>query len=473
MPITPEITVGAPDELGLRNVQIGGKTLGRAWSERELRRILDRAGVEPGHAIHWFGGGPTVWPDGGGWRRRTIGGLMFVGFLATTYPLFRIGVSDSADALTYGGRIAGFTVLVASMVELAAAGACVDYYAKRRWPYSGVLVFAGVVIALLSGVGLLLLQIGERFTGYSLIGISLTVGSSMALVELVKARAWKGLRNPRRIAIGAVVSTLLAVTNLAYSQIYVPYVKSPLVESGAEFREANQEKTGRPLYVTVHMYVKNAGEVPVYVLDSKYWIHGVPASSRPDGGVAKEELIYDGDFVVPVGRVLNPGEEVAQDTVVEVDAPESKKYEAIRAQTEVYVIRKDRMKLPPEYASSAAQGNHLKRLAKVENIPENATYVLQSDISNSSEILNVARGRQRITILRISSGQWPRVVVEISPPHDRIDFDPTHPIATALANERSRNRYGLSSVRGSTAETPYQELLEKARAVQKQAEPPK
>ncbi|MFJ8012608.1 hypothetical protein [Streptomyces sp. NPDC096339] len=470
---TPEVTVGAPDGLGLRKVQIAGKTVGKAWSPRELRKYLDRAGVEPGHDIHWFGGDSTVWPDGRGWRRRTIGCLMFAGLLATSCPLFWIGISDSGDALTYGGRIAGFTVLVASVVEVFAAVACVDYWGKRRWRYSGVVVLAGVVIAFLCGVTLLLLQIGERSTRYRLIGMALTLASSLALVELAKARAWKGLRNPTKIAIGAVVSTILAGANLAYSQIYVPYVKTPLVESGAEFRESNLEKREGPLYVTVHLYVKNAGEVPVYVLDSQYWIHGVPASSRSDVKVEKDDLIYDGAFVKPVGRVLNPGEEIAQDSVVEIDDPESRKFEAIRAQTEVYVIRKDRMKMSSEYERSGVGGRALEEVAKKEDIPAGTKYMYRSDISNSSEILNVTRGRLRITVFRVSMGRWSNIVVDVSPPGDRVKFDPLHPLGDLLQSEKLRARYGLSAVRGSTTEMPYRELLEKARAVQKTAEPPK
>lgn len=467
---TRVVTVGAPDDIGLRKVEVDGVAVGRAWSPWELGRILKRAGVEvrPGD-IRWGGEGSTDWPDKGGWRRRTIGALMFLGLLATACPLFRIGISDSGDALTYGGRIAGVTILAVSLVEVLAAALCVDYWGKRRWRYSGVVVLAGVVIALLCGIAVLLLQIGERFTGYTVIGIALTVGSLAALAVLVKARAWNGLRNPKQIAIGAIVSSLLAGANLAYSQIYLPYVKTPLVQSGAEFKESSlerKEKKEGPLYVTVRMYVKNGGDVPVYVLDSKYWIHGVPASNKLDAKAAKDELIYDGDFVVPVGRVLNPGEQIVQDVVVELGNPGTRPYEAFRAQTEVYVVRKDRMKIPPEYERSGAGGRELQELAKKEKIPPNSKYMHQSGISNSSEILNVTRGRQRISVFRVGSDYWPRVVVVVSPPEERIEFDPKYP----LANEKAKDRYGLSAVRGDTAQIPYAELLEKARSGQKPAD---
>ncbi|WP_371614353.1 hypothetical protein [Streptomyces sp. NBC_00454] len=458
---TPEVTVGAPDDLGLRKVVIDGHRAGKARSAGELRRILERAGVSVGHHdIQWLGGDCGVWPDRAV-RRLTIGLLMVFGFLATACPLFHIGMSDSGDALTYGGRIAGVTVLAAAVVELAAAGAAVDYWGRRRWRYSGVAILGGVAIALLCGICLLLLQIGERFTGYTLVGIALCVWSSVALVGLVRLRAWKGLRNPKTIAIGVIISTLLAGANLAYSQIYLPYVRTPLIQSGAEFKESSLQKGAAQMYVTVHLYVKNEGQVPVYILDSMYWIDGGPANSKSDAKTAAFELIYHGAFVTPVGSVLNPGEEIAQDVVVEVKDPEQRKFEAIRAQTEVYVIRKDRMKMPAAYERS---GTCCKKLdedhKKEKGYPPGTDYRYRSDIENSSEILNVTRGRQQITVFRVDRGERPHVVVEVSPPGEQIEFDPVNP----LANEEAKSRYGLSPVRGSTVEMPYMELLEKARS---------
>ncbi|MGW7188093.1 hypothetical protein [Streptomyces sp. NPDC054838] len=384
---------------------------------------------------------------------------MVLGLLVTACPLFRIGLSDSGDALTYGGRIAGFTVLVAALVELIAAAAAVDYWRKRRWRYSGVAVLAGVLIALLCSISFLFLQIGESFTGYTLIGAVLAVWSSVALFRLIKCRAWQGLHNPKKIAIGVVVSTLLAGTNLAYTQLYVPYVMPPVIQSGAEFKESILAKGGAQMYVTVHLYVKNAGQVPVYILDSIYWIHGGPASRVSDVKAARDDLIYDGAFVSPVGRVLNPGEEVAQDAVVEINNPQTRDYEAIKAQTDVYVIRKDRMTMPSDYERSKVVGARISSEAGGGDPPD-AEYRYRSEISNSSEILNLTRRRQRISVWRVNTGEWPAIVVDVSPPGDRIAFDPIRP----LKNQKVIDRYGLTRVRGSTAQMPYAELLEKARS---------
>ncbi|MFE6836377.1 hypothetical protein ACFVFI_16310 [Streptomyces sp. NPDC057705] len=459
------VTVGAPDDLGLRKVLIDGRSVGRVWSEEELKKLLTREGVEDGHPIRFLGEDGTCWPDHA-WSRRAIGGIVVFGLLVTACLLFPVGIADSGDALTYGGRIAGFTILVVAGVEVIAAAAAVDFWELRLWRYSGVVVLIGVVITFLCSTSVVLLQIGERFTGYTLIAIGLLVWSSAVLVELAKCRAWKGLSIPKKITIGVIGSALVAVANLAYAQIYVPYVTTPLILSGAEFKEANQEKAGASMYVTAHLYVKNAGQVPVYVLGSIYWIHGGPASGPPEVKATDYKLIYDGEFVTPVGQVLNPGEEVAQDVVVEIKDPEKRGYEAIRAQTEVYVIRKDRMTMATDFKRANLEKPSFGVRCE-QGDPPGAKSRYWTNISNSTEMLNVTRGRQRITVWRVDSGDWPRVDVHVSPPGQRISFVPNLP----LQNREATERYGLSQVRGATAQTPYRELLEKARSTEKGESP--
>ncbi|MFF3088379.1 hypothetical protein ACFVRB_25550 [Streptomyces nojiriensis] len=461
---TREVTVGAPDDLGLREVLIDGRSVGGVWSDRELKRLLSREGVADGDPVQWLGGDATVWPDRA-WMRRTTGFFVFLGLFAASCLLFHIGITDSGNALTYGGRVAGFTILVVAAVELIAAAAAVDFWETRRWRYSGVAVLLGVVIALLCGISVLLLQIGERFTAYTVIGIAIVVWSSITLFELAKCRAGKGLRIPKNIAIGVIISTLLAGANLAYSQIYVPYVTTPLIQTGADFKESNMDRGAAKLYVTVHLYVRNAGQVPVYVLGSTYWIRGESAKSNVDEG-PRPEVIYDGEFVKPDGHVLNPGEEVAQDAVIEVTDPDHRKYEAITAQSEVYVIRKDRMKMTGNYEQARVEGKSLRDSLK-EGDPPNPQYKFRTRISNSSEILNVTRGPQCVTVWRLG-GKAPLVLVDVSPPDKRFRFDPEKP----PLDQRAIERYGLSQVRGSMAQTPYPELLEKAGAIEKGVTPP-
>ncbi|MFI5984625.1 hypothetical protein ACIBEA_27585 [Streptomyces sp. NPDC051555] len=455
---TPEVTVGPPDDLGWRKVTIDHKPAGKVRSPGELQRFLRHGGLEFGQPVHWIGGDSTVWPDRAV-QRRTVGSLMFIGFLLTACLLIRVGWTDGGNALTFGERLAGYTVLTAGLVELIAAVATLDYWHKRRRHYSGVAVLAGVAIVFIASSSLLLLQIGEGFSGWTTIGICFLAGSVVAGIELIRSRVWKGFPNPRSVAIGAIIPTLLAGVNLAYSQVYVPYVTTPLIVSGAEFKEASMDSARAAMEATLHVYVKNDGNIPVYVLGSIYWIRGGPANNLSKS-VFSYTSIYDGEFVIPAGRELNPGEEISQDVVVEIKDPEKANYEVIGAQTEVYVIRRDRMTLPPEYGKHRVEVKEFKKEGeRAAAVPDDAEYVNDSRISNSSEILNITRGRQRITSWRIP-GNLARVDVAITPPGDTIVFDPQR----LDFSKRILDRYGFSEVRGSTDWTPYKGLLEKARS---------
>ncbi|MFD5423077.1 hypothetical protein ACFWJT_34305 [Streptomyces sp. NPDC127069] len=459
----PDVTVGPPDDLGWRKVSINGKCAGKVRSPGELRKLLQQAGLMPGHPVHWLGGDSLSWPDRTA-QRRIIGSLMFIGFLLTAGLLLRIGWMDSQRALTFGERLAGYSILAAGLVELIAAGATLDYWHQRKRSYSGPFVLAGVAIVFLCSSSLLFLQIGERFTGWTVIAISFLAGSIVAGIELIRSRAWKGLRNPRRIAIGAIVPTLIAGINLAYTQLYVPTVTAPLIMSGAEFREASLDSTRSVLRVTVHAYVKNNGSVPVYILGSIYWVHGGPANDITQTRDPSFKLIYDGEFVTPVGRELDPGEEISQDSVVDIKDPDKLNYETLRAQTEVYAIRRDRMTLPAAYGQSRNPVEVLKREGKWNpKEPKDAKYRDESRISNSSEILNIARGKQYIRVWKVSFGNWSRIDVSISPPGNRITLDShnTH------YRQHLIDRYGLSLARGSMDQTPFKTLLEKARSPEK------
>ncbi|MFI8237468.1 Yip1 family protein [Streptomyces sp. NPDC085866] len=452
---TPVVTVGAPDDLGLRKVMIGGRTVDRVRCPRELQRLLRRVGLASGYDIEWLGVDGTVWPDRP-WRRRTIGALMAVGLVAADCVLIRIGVVDSTNSLTYAGRITGAIFIFLALVELVAAFATLDYWRKRKMKYSGAVILFGVLVALSVGLLLLAVQVhGRVVNGRLLLWVALVFWSSWALWILVRGQAWKGIRNPRRIAIGATASALLAIANLTYSQVYVPYTTDPLVQSGAEFETPSMNREGTVMYLPVHLYVKNSGKISVYILGSIFWIHGRDERATYD-------LINSGDFVTPLGRALNPGEEVAQDAVVEIKNPEKSKYDAVRVQTEVYVIRRDRVRMGAGYDRSGEHAWRLKEQHKDKDPqgPDGEYLRYQSDISNSDEILNLTRGRQRVTLWRVDDREKPAIYVNVAPPGERKGFD-SYDIH---ANQDAVDRYGLEDVRGSMAQTPFTELLGRAQA---------
>ncbi|MGW2681219.1 hypothetical protein [Streptomyces sp. NPDC001436] len=456
---TPVVAVGGPDALGWRKVTIDDKPVGKVRSPRGLQKLLRRSGIPFEHDIHWHCGDCDVWPDPA-WRRRVHGLLMAIGLLATAYVFIRIGVSDTFTALTYPGRITGFIFLLMAVTEVLAAAATLDYWRKREIRYSGTVILIGAAASLSASAVLLFIQIrGGRYTPWLLLWCALVPWSLWTLSVLIHGRAWKGLPNPRRIAIGVVISTLLAFANLAYTHVYVPATTAPLIEITEVFGTPTLDEKQAKLFVPFHLQVKNSGQIPVYVLGSIYWVRGQPVSAKP-ADARKQRVIGSDEFIQPSGRPLNPGEDWAEDEVAVIDRPVEAPYETLKIETETWVARKDRMAITGNYVYHRKYSPTLQKEKKDQDPPgPNPPYYRYQDIvANSNEILNLTRGRQRITLWHTTDTSNPFLYVDLGPPGERKPFVPNNP-TQELENSR---RYGLTKVRGSMTQKPFAELMEKA-----------
>ncbi|MEU6867262.1 hypothetical protein ABZ924_29120 [Streptomyces sp. NPDC046876] len=461
-----KVTVSRPDRLGWRRVTIDGHPAGKARSHGELKAILRHANLPTELQIEWQGGGKHHWPDCSG-ARRVASALMAATLGATAYLLIKIGAKDMLGALTYAGRITGITLLVVALLEIVAAGAAVDYWHMRKVPFSGMAVLIGASISIALSSVLIFVQVwGWSYTDYLKYWILLLLFSLATLGIMIRERAWRAIKNPKRIVVGTVASALLAITNVTYTQIYVPYATSPVVQSLASFGKPTVDEKKTQMYLPVHLSVRNAGQIPVYVLGSIYWVHGGRADSPLN------ILIQDAEFIRPPGRPLNPGEEFSDDELIEIKRTDWNRYEAVDVRTELYVIRMDRVIIGGDYEFSGRSLAKLKKEHK-ENDPRGPAddYLrYQTGISNSNEILNVTRGPQRLTLWYTHRKDWPYLHVDVAPPGERIAFDPCKPDA----NKDAIKRYGLERVRGSIVEKPFTELLEAAKAeADVSSEPPK
>ncbi|MFJ8165322.1 hypothetical protein ACIRBY_30980 [Streptomyces sp. NPDC096136] len=459
---TPVVAVGAPDAFGWRKVTIDDRPAGRVRSAKGLQRLLHRSGIPFAHDIRWHGGDGTAWPDHP-CRRRVHGLLMATGLLATAYVFVRIGMSDTFTALTYLGRMTGFIFLLMAVTEVVAAAATFDYWGKREIRYSGTVILIGAAASLSASAVLLFIQLhGGRYTHWLLLWCALVPWSLWTLSVLIHGRAWKGLPNPRRIAIGVVISTLLAFANLAYTHVYVPSTTAPLIEITTAFGTPSLNEERTKLFVPFHFQVKNSGQIPVYVLGSIYWVYGKPVSAKPEDS-ARRRVIRSDEFIQPSGRPLNPGEDWAQDEVAVIDRPAETPFETIRIETEAWVARKDRMAINNDYVTLRKQSSTLRKEKKDQSPPgpESPYYRYQGNVANSNEILNMTRGRQRITLWHTTDPSAPYVAVRLGPPDENKPFTPT----SSPKEQRDRGRYGLSLVRGSVTQKPLAELRERAEAL--------
>ncbi|MFF2790945.1 hypothetical protein ACFVT6_30025 [Streptomyces sp. NPDC058049] len=463
MEIKPAVVVEPPDGNGLRKVVIDGKPAGKVWSHHELEQVLHRAGVAPDADIEWRGGSCTVWPAHS-WGRRITGIVMALGFLATAAMCTWIGMKDSLDALTFAGRVTGFLFLFMAVLELIAVVAGFDYWRNRKRKYSGPVLLLGALIELFVGSVLLLMYAANRdkpsFTLCLVLWVGIVVCASWSLWVLCRRRVWKVLRYPGRIAVGAIVSTLLVITNLAYTQIYLPSMTRPLVQGSTEIGMPSLNKDGTKMYLRVRLHLKNSGEVPVHILGSIYWIQLKLASDPKD----RYKLLKPGQLVEPPGRELSPQEEISEDVVVEIKNPGKADYEAVTAQVEAYAFRQDRMTIDAAFKDSGEWRGKLKKEGKDDDPPgpppaDKEYFRYQSAISQSSELLNLTRGRERVTVWWLYR-RLPVVYVDVASPDVRKRFDLNDP----KEQRRAVDRYGLAFVRGSMAQMPYTELLKEAQA---------
>ncbi|MFE9482205.1 hypothetical protein ACFYNM_26790 [Streptomyces spororaveus] len=463
METKPAVVVEPPDGNGLRKVVIDGKPAGKVWSHHELQKVLERARVAPDADIEWRGGSCMVWPAHS-WGRRIAGTVMAVGFVATAAMCTWIGMKDSLDALTFAGRVTGFLFLFMAMVELVAFAAGFDFWRNHRKVYSGPILLLGAVVEFFVGSVLILMYIANRDRPSGelclLLWIGIVVCASWSLWLLCRRRVWKVLRYPGRIAIGAIVSTVLVVTNLAYTQIYLPSMSRPLVQGSAEIGMPTLNREGTKMYLRVRLRLKNSGEVPVHILGSIYWIQLKLASDPKD----RYRLLKPGELVKPPGQELSPAEEFSEDVVVEIANPGRQNYEAVTAQVEAYAFRQDRMTIDAAYKNSGEWRGKLKKEGKDEDPPgppsppkEKEYFRYQSAISQSSELLNLTRGRERVTVWWLYRRR-PVVYVDVASPDNRKPLNLNDP----KEQRRAVDRYGLAFVRGSMTQTPYTELLKEA-----------
>ncbi|MFJ1565046.1 hypothetical protein [Streptomyces erythrochromogenes] len=463
MDTKPSVVVGPPDDDGLRKVVIDGKSKGKVWSHHELQKVLHRAGVPAEAAINWRGGNCTVWPAHS-WGRRLTGAVMAAGFLATAGMCAWIGMRDSFDALTFAGRVTGFVFLFMAAVELVAFAAGFDYWRKRKLRYSGPALLFGALVELFVGTVLLVMFFASKgrpaYALCLLLWAGLIVCASWSLWMLYRRRVWKALRYPGRIAVGAIVSTVLVITNLAYTQIYLPSISRTLVQGTAEIGRPSLNKAGTKMYLPVRLHLKNSGEVPVHILGSIYWIHTRLASDPKE----KYRLLKPGELVKPPGQELSPGEEISEDVVAEIEKPEDADYEAVTAQVEAYAFRQDRMKLDAGYERSGKWRGKLEEEGKDNDPPSpikdgKEYFRYQAPISQSSELLNLTRGRERVTVWWLYR-PLPVVYVHVASPDDKRVFNLKDP----KEQRQAVDRYGLAFVRGSLIQTPYPQLLKEAQA---------
>ncbi|MHC3394457.1 hypothetical protein ACLQ2E_34140 [Streptomyces lavendulocolor] len=412
--------VEPPDRRGLRRVTIHDQTVGSTWSLRELRRVLHGLGypddidLDDRSNVHWRGGDSSVWPDGRGWKRRTVTAVALVGLLGSLALHTAIGWADTSGALTFPQRLVGILFLMAAVVQAIAVPAVVDYWGRQRVKLSGALILLGVLMTLATTSLLLFLWLQEREFIPGLIAfISLWLWSLWALCMLIHDRVWRGIPHPKKFAAGVTVTALLTSVSLGYSIIYKPITAPVHFTLKAEFGTPSTDVDSPYIHVPLKFSATNSGGIPVYLVVDDYVVDGYTAEFSRSGQGMKEwktgnltteaeqyaskvdyETIASGQFQGP-GSTLDAGEEYKLEKVITL--PKNTSYETLDATLGFAFLRQDRGKIDsafgiPRPSWVKSEGNYYCRS---KGCGEYLVY--HGRIRHNTSLINMTRKSRYVT----------------------------------------------------------------------------
>ncbi|KQX80704.1 hypothetical protein [Streptomyces sp. Root1310] len=421
--------------------------------------------------------------------RRVLTAVLIATLFFTAAEFIWLGSEDVNGALTYAGRLNGAFLLLVALIELAALAAYCHHLAAgaRLVGYAGAAVVVAIAISMLVNFTLLALQAESwSYTHCLWVWLLLSITSLLSLAFLYTRhqRQQIELPRPRSLAIGALFTTMAAAVNFGYAQIYQPYSTPASVSTTVELGKAHIAN-GRVM-LPVRLRSKNTGSVTVYALGSLFqvsargpiatdaprtkqdWLQDISDSQAvllrySDERKKKYDLLAQGRFM-RVGRKLDPGTEVATDSLVEF--PESASYEAINATADMVYMRADRVVLTSEeYARSGRNSWHMdKSHPEVESAPawvaDHGTEILryQSRIVHSNAFLEHTRTARYATlwwVLEEPDKTWfgPYLVAKVSPA-DEVNIRPA-----PAEPQQLTAAYGLDHSPSGRTQTTVQQLL--------------
>ncbi|MER5790730.1 hypothetical protein [Streptomyces sp. NPDC001980] len=403
--------------------------------------------------------------------------VMAAGLVAGGGILAWFGLNDVSEALSFAGRITGFSALAAALVMFVAAVAACDYFGKRGFRASGIFVLAAVLLVLVVNAGLLAMQIeGRELTNWLIVWAALLIWSGWALWKLLRhEKVWKDIPAPRAFAVGALATTFLAFSNFAYSQIYLPYSTPMLVSVTVDLEKPVANHATGGTAVPLRLTLKNGGKVSAYIPQSIYVVQGQyedtsqVAKSRKSwlygasNGVLRENFQIRGSTVIENGMIfypgtdtwLDPGETRTVDRVIQL--PKGIKYQTLIAYSEAILVRKDRVSLDTPDVQKSWDESSLKHISDAPEwvrggAPRSVDFLKWTfPLREGSYLTAATRRRKHLTTWWLL--QYPNIAVTVSSSEGGENVRPSaEDMGTLLA------RYGLEAIDSGFAEMPIEAL---------------
>ncbi|MGW7423656.1 Yip1 family protein [Streptomyces sp. NPDC054813] len=404
--------------------------------------------------------------------------VMAAGLVTSGGILAWFGLKDVSEALSFAGRITGFSALVAALVMFLAAVTAFDYWGGRSFRASGIFVLAAVLLVLIANAGLLAMQIGgHELTNWLIAWIILIAWSGWALWTLLRReKIWKDIPAPRTFAVGALVAALIAVGNFAYSQVYLPYSTPMLVSVSVEFENPVANDSTGGTVVPLRLTLKNGGKVSAYVPQSIYVVRGRHEDTSQvvetrkswlygaSNGVVRENFQIKGSAVIENGMIfypgtdawLDPGDTRTVDRIIQL--PKHIKYQTLVAYAEAILVRKDRVSLDIPDMQKSWDESSLRHIRDAPEwvrggAPRSVDFIKWTFPLREGSYLTAAITRRKyLTTWWVL--QDPSIAVTVSSSKRGENIRPTvQDMNTLLA------RYGLESIDSGFAEMPIEALM--------------
>ncbi|MGW5284346.1 hypothetical protein ACWERI_33600 [Streptomyces collinus] len=343
--------------------------------------------------------------------------------LGTTVLLGWFGLGNFAHALTFPGRLTGAVLIAVAFTTLLAAGAALDYWVGHSFQYSGLVVLIGAFAALLIDALLLLrtLKNGDLTLFPALFG-ALTAGAAWALVTVWRTSVT--VPAPKRVAAALLVSSILAVANFGYQNLYLPYRREARPLITLSVGKAVLAKDRKAFAVPVDVTFQNHADVGFYVLGTEFHAMGeqvhlasrdrlreqwrsdaqqFAASSGDMYPLSRREIHQTGELVeakpwMQPGNWIEPNDAFTTRMVVQL--PVDTRYDQVAFYATASLARKDQIVLDPplNFVTTSWGRGHIPQ--RVKNLQKKGTdsLVYRARVHENNAIDEAIRQPRFVTV---------------------------------------------------------------------------
>ncbi|MFF0791222.1 hypothetical protein [Streptomyces spiralis] len=342
--------------------------------------------------------------------------------LLTTLPLSLLGVDDLFHALTFPGRITGAVLIAVALTTLLGAVAALDHWFWHSFPYAGAVALIGAFAAFVTNLFLLVetTKDGDSAT-FSALFAALTAGSAWAVVAVWRTSVV--IPAPKRVAAALIVSSVIAIANFGYQNLYQPYQREtrPLLKLSTGKPDVSQD--GKAFAVPVDITFENHGTVGFYVLGTEFhaMAEHVPlsktdrlreqwrtdaqqwATSQEKNPLSRREIHQPGQLVqaqpwMNPGDWIDPGDEFSVRVVVQL--PMDTPYDQVALYASASLARKDRLDLeaPLQFKAYSWKGNSAPAWVKEQEKSGLDTLIYQARVHENNAIDEHTRKPRNVTV---------------------------------------------------------------------------